>query len=210
MTITEQSNSVYCLGAVEQLFEQLGLQDQSLYLDNKYYEATLYFATEPSEQAVIYHLSGESPLPKEILQDINAEIKIVVGQMEDERLSSQCLDLGYEYIAWEDEEGGKKRIIECLEAHSWPEISLKAPSTTVPVTEIHQPPVSRQVLDLHQTLFEYSDVDSFERSLHKIQELRSQLQQCDGETRLDLAEQIAQAFDLALAEDEEFDDFVRG
>jgi hypothetical protein len=209
MTISETGNSVQCLGAVEQLLKLMELQDRSLSLDNKYYQATLYFSTEPSKEAVIYHLDNGQSLPKELLQDIDAEIKIVVGELDDDHLSLECIDLGYEYIAWEGEEGGRRRVIECLEAHTWPDMSLKAPSSP-PITESRQPQLSNEILDLHQTLFEYSDIDSFERSLHKIQELRRQLQECDGEARLDLAEQIAQAFDLALAEDDEFDEFVSG
>jgi hypothetical protein len=197
MTIENHPNSVYCLGNVQVLFENLKLTNQCLTLNNKYYSADLYFSTIRTDatQAVIYTLRQHQEYPVEC-KDLDAEIKIIVGERESEELYLKSLDDGFEYIAWDGEEGGRNRIIECLEAHLWP-----VRKASVPATLPGQDQFARELSD---SLF---GVESFEQSISKMKELRSQLQQAGQEERIQLAEQVAMAFDLFL-EDDEYADFT--
>jgi hypothetical protein len=189
----ENLNIVHCLGNVEFLFEQLDIQNQILSLNNKYYSADLYFTKIPNDQpqAVIYTLDSlEYPVE---CKDIEAEIKIVVGRRECQDLYLKCLEDGFEYISWTGEEGGKTRILECLEAHTWPD---RSPAKVK----------NQEIVELSETLF---GVESFEKSISKFQELRTRMQEISPDERFQLAEQVALAFDLFLEEDE-FGDFVHG
>ncbi|KAJ3275025.1 hypothetical protein HDV01_001531 [Terramyces sp. JEL0728] len=102
---------------VQKLLSELGSNGE-LYLDNKYYSATLCLKKQQRGGAVIYVFDKELEI-KELEKFEDASVKLCVGNNDDFQL--QILDFGFEYVAAED----KERLIEALECNIWSDMKLK-------------------------------------------------------------------------------------
>ncbi|KAJ3321490.1 hypothetical protein HDV06_004159 [Boothiomyces sp. JEL0866] len=102
---------------VECLMNELA-DNNLIYLDNKYYSATLHLKKKQLGGAVIYVFDQDMDFEhlKEFQQ---VSVKLCVGN--NEQVQLQCLEHGFEYVEMDN----KERLIEALECNIWKEMKLK-------------------------------------------------------------------------------------
>ncbi|KAJ3257917.1 hypothetical protein HK103_004208 [Boothiomyces macroporosus] len=211
---------------VEKLITDLGTNSQ-IYLDNKYYSATLFLKKRQLGGAVIYVFDQEFNVNElQPFQDVS--VKLCVGN--NEQVQLQCLDFGFEYVEIEN----KERLIEALECNIWKEMQLKQnvdyelemaefDDTTVGSETVHGDFGDFQkatdldefmdTIDLNEVdamrsmLQETSNNDGFESILNAIKDIKSSLFLIAGnadtkglDERRKIAENVALAFSMAFPE----------